>query len=293
MKNLKRVLCAVDIDDADRHVFAYALALARRSGASLLIVHAASPVTALNVGATRRVDFLRKLRVTAEGAGVDVRVTVQRGDVAGVILLHATARHPDLVVLGAGRRRHQGRFGSVAERVVREASCRTLVIPPTADPAASFGSVVCAVDFSPASEAAVHEALRLRKQIDRGLTLLHVVDGPAPEDPSHYPWQATQEYDRGIAADALERLQKLIPPLDRGRVLSRVAVGSPVDEILRTARAVDAELLIIGARRRNRVAGGLFGQTGLLLRRAIYPVLAVPQSAHVRTGQPERGNVAA
>ena len=76
-----RVMCAVAIDDRDRHVFAHALALARRHDAKLLVVHAASPDIAFNRGATERVDFLRTLRLMAEEAGVDVRVTVQQGPV--------------------------------------------------------------------------------------------------------------------------------------------------------------------------------------------------------------------
>lgn len=57
MKRLSRVICAVAIDDRDRHVFAHALALARRNDANLLVLHAASPEIAFNQGATERVDF--------------------------------------------------------------------------------------------------------------------------------------------------------------------------------------------------------------------------------------------
>ena len=127
MKHLKRVLCAVDIDERHRQVFAHALALARRSNASLLIVHAASPVRPLNEGATERVDFLRQLHGAAEATGVDVRVTVQRGDVADVILLHAAARHPDLIdfwLLARNRAASvgacsDGQVSSFVRRVVR------------------------------------------------------------------------------------------------------------------------------------------------------------------------------
>ena len=44
----------------------------------------------------------------AEGAGVDVRVTVQRGPVAEIILLHARARSADLIVLGSRGRGSEG-----------------------------------------------------------------------------------------------------------------------------------------------------------------------------------------
>jgi nucleotide-binding universal stress UspA family protein len=276
LNHLKRVLCAVDIDDADRHVFDHALMLARRADASLLIVHAASPTRPLNEGATERLDFLRRLRAAAEAASVDIRVDVQRGDVAGVILLHAAARQSDLVVIGAGRSGTR-RFRSITERVVREAKCQTLVIPHGTETAASsFDTILCAVDFSAASDAAVQEALRLGRHAERHVVLLHVVDGPGPEDRSHYPWLATHEYDRSRAASALERLQNQTLAADRRRVLARVSVGNPAGEIIGMTQALNAQLLVIGARPRNRIGGRLFGTTGVLVGHASCPVLAVP-----------------
>ena len=286
MKHLKRVLCAVDIDECHRQVFAHALALARRSNASLLIVHAASPVRPLNEGATERVDFLRQLHGAAEAAGVDVRVTVQRGDVADVILLHAGARHPDLIVLGAGRDRSSG-INSIAERVAREATCPTFVVPPIEDlRAATFAKILCAVDLSAASRIGAEEALRLGEHSDRRVTLFHVVEGPTAEDPSHYPWLAIHGYYRGLAATALEQLQDLIPAPARGLVLARVAVGNPAEEILRTARTSKADLLVIGAQPRS-ISRRLFGRTGLLLRQASCPVLAIPGPPHARAEEPD------
>jgi nucleotide-binding universal stress UspA family protein len=88
---LSRVLCAVDIDDASRLAFSHAMALARGADAQLLILHAASPQISFNHRAIERIDFLRQLRSRAEVARIDVRVEVQRGDAAEIILLHARA----------------------------------------------------------------------------------------------------------------------------------------------------------------------------------------------------------
>ena len=66
------------------------------------------PEVAFNHGATERVDFLRKLRALAEAAGVDARVTVQRGPVVEIILLHARAGNADLIVLGTRRKKGAG-----------------------------------------------------------------------------------------------------------------------------------------------------------------------------------------
>ena len=270
-------MCAVAIDDREKHVFAHALALARRNGAKLLVVHAASPEVAFNRGATDRVDFLRNLRSIAEGAGVDVRVTVQQGPVAEIILLHARARQADVIVLGTGRSdRRRGLSGWIAERVLRDAPCPTLVIPQTPHAPALVESILCAVDFSPASQAAVREAVRLSEDGRLPVTLLHVVDGPGSTNHVHEASLATHEFDRGVSADALTELESLIPQLDHGTSATRVAVGRPPAEILRAARNMKTPLIVIGAARRTRAGSRLFGKTGQLIRDARVPILAVP-----------------
>lgn len=275
MRRLCRVLCAVDIDERDRDVFMRALALARSHDAKLLIVHAASPDLPFNQDATERIDFLRQLRSTAEAAGVEVLVTVQRGDAAGVILLHAGARDPDLVVVGAARDQRV-RHGSIAERVLRDAPYPTLVISRNASSEQhAFANVMCAVDFSPASQAAVQEALALAQSGGRRITLVHVVNGPAPGDES-LSWPVVSTHYRDIAATAFRRLQELIPRAQQGTVLARVSIGNPASELLRMTRATDEQLLMIGATPRTWLGRRLFGVTGRLLHGATCPVLAVP-----------------
>jgi nucleotide-binding universal stress UspA family protein len=274
-------MCAVAIEARDRHVFAHALALARRHDAKLLVVHAASADVAFNRDAGERVGFLRTLRMQAEAAGVDVRVTVQRGPVDEIILLHARARQADVIVLGTGRREGR-RSGWIAERVLRDAPCPTLAVPPDSAPPALTESILCAVDFSPASQAAVREAIDLAAYGADPVTLLHVVDGGGSADGPHAARLATHEFNCGLGADALVRLQAWIPHADRGAVAARVAVGRPVTGILRAARAMKAQLIVIGAARRTWIGSRLFGKTGQLLRDAPCPILAVPAAAAVR-----------
>jgi nucleotide-binding universal stress UspA family protein len=263
LKPLSRVLCAVDVDERSNQVFDHALALARRHDATLLIVHAVSPVIAYNRGATERVDLLRRLRLRAEAAGVAVRVDVQQGPADEIILLHAKARHVDRIVIGTSRKEsRRGLSGWIAERVLREAPCPTLVVPASAsDPATFKESVLCAVDFSPASPAVVAEALRLSDD-RRRVTLLHV---------------ANRRDDA-----ALHKLQSLIPPSSHAAVLAQVVVGPPVAEILRAARTMNAELLVIGVGRRSALGSRLFGKTAQLLRDATCPILAVPTAEAAR-----------
>jgi nucleotide-binding universal stress UspA family protein len=182
-------------------------------------------------------------------------------------------------VLGAGHDQ-DGRYlgGSIAERVLRDAPCPTFVVPASPVSETPLGeNILCAVDFSPASDAAVEEAVRLSTEGDGRTTLFHVVDKPGADQYLQYPRLAMHEYHRGLAAVALDNLKNRIPPASgRGVVMARVAVGKPVTQILRAARAMDARLLVIGARSRNRIGRTLFGKTSRLLRDVTCPVLAVP-----------------
>ena len=295
LKRVSQVLCAVAIDERDRQVFAHALTLARRHDAKLLLLHATSPEVTLNRGATERVEFLRQLRALADAAGLEIRVAVQTGPVHEIILLHARARQVDLIVMGTAKdERRRGLSGWIAERVLRDAPCPTLVVPQAPPiPESSNEGILCAVDFSPASHAAVQEAVRLSDGGKRPVTLFHVVDGPGFCGPSIHGWLATHEYRRGLGTNALNKLRFLIPPPQRGAVLARVAIGRPAEAILQAATTMKAQLLVIGAASRTRIGSRLFGTIGQLLRDSPCPVLAVPASAAAQADTDEVTRLAA
>jgi nucleotide-binding universal stress UspA family protein len=161
--------------------------------------------------------------------------------------------------------------------VLRDAPCPTLVVPQGSEPAAlDVETILVAVDFAPASQAAIREAVQLSKSSKQAVTLLHVVDAGGSLLHVHSARLATSEFHRGRGADALAKLRSLIPRGNEGAAVARVAVGRPVTEILRASRDMRAQLIVIGAARRNRIGSRLFGKTGQLLRDAKCPVLAVP-----------------
>ena len=114
-----------------RAAFEQALALARAHDAELTVVHAVPVEKTFAWRANARTALIAKLRERAASAGVTFDVSVQHGDPAGVILLHAGSRRPDLVVLGPHQRRGLDRLrvGSVAERVSLGAAQPVLIVP--------------------------------------------------------------------------------------------------------------------------------------------------------------------
>jgi nucleotide-binding universal stress UspA family protein len=136
MRNLARILCAIDLDKASEPAFNRALRLAVIGDATLFLLHATPANVRFSTRARERLEYLTQLRKRAEKAGVRVRVDEQHGDPAGLIVLHANSRKVDIVVLGSNRRRGWRRFreGSVVERVLRRAAWPVLIVPWDAPP---------------------------------------------------------------------------------------------------------------------------------------------------------------
>ena len=118
---LSRILCAVDFSRPARAAFARALALSREHNAELTVVQAVPVTESFGLRGRARMTHIAALRHAAEAEGVSLRVSVQHGDPAGVIVLHANARAFDLVIVGTHQRVGMGRLreGSVAERVIQ------------------------------------------------------------------------------------------------------------------------------------------------------------------------------
>jgi len=131
MNTLGRILCAIDLEKASERAFERALSLAVVGEAKLFLLHATPANVRFSWRSGERLEYLTQLRERAEAAGVRVRVEEQHGDPAEVIVLHATSRKVDLVVLGSNQRRGWRRFkeGSVGERVLRRAAWPVVIVP--------------------------------------------------------------------------------------------------------------------------------------------------------------------
>ena len=131
MNTLRRILCAIDLEKASDRAFDRALSLAVIGQAKLFILHAVPPKVPFSKRAGERLAYLTELRERAAAAGVKVRVDEQHGDPVRHIVLTANARKVDIVILGSNRRRGWRRFreGSVAERVLRQATWPVLIVP--------------------------------------------------------------------------------------------------------------------------------------------------------------------
>jgi nucleotide-binding universal stress UspA family protein len=302
MREIRRILCALDLSDASVHAAAQAMALAAWCHARITALHVCEPVFAPVPGLPppeQRVpdEELAILRdrvavyfSSVAAAGMPVDVVVDVGQPARGILGCADDTSADVIVMathGASGFEHL-MLGSVAEKVLRKARCGVLTVSPRvpAPSARPFTRILCPVDFSDPSLAAFDVAAALARTASAALTVVHVVEWPWHEPPAPAaqdmpPAQAAAlaEFRRYVETSATMRLEKLtvglaLEPLP---VLSIVHGKSSV-EILRVAERMGADLIVMGVHGRNAIDMALFGSTANhIVRQATCPVLTFRQ----------------
>jgi nucleotide-binding universal stress UspA family protein len=291
---VSRILVGVDHSAPGRSAFDQALALSRTHGAALIAVHAVPAKRPFSWRASQRSALLKSLRAEAKAAGVRFTASVQHGNPAGVILLHAVSRRPDLIVVGTHQRTglERLRAGSVAERVAIRAEQPVLVVPSHVEkPARQFETIVAAVDFSKASDNAVEQAATLAARTRAALTLVHVVPGSLAVSTPDALYPGALEYQRLLVQDAWRRLQESTPEValpDRA-AYARVLTGDPATEIARFSASIHADLVVVGLTRRGAISRAVFGTTAArLLRMTAQPVLIVPEDHSLTLSRRDR-----
>jgi nucleotide-binding universal stress UspA family protein len=146
MINIAKLVCTVDFSSTSRLAFDYAIVVAQKFSAELILLHVFEDVPLLTayaghaeVGELRYAeDSARKeLAAWIAGAGGDglkIRVEISRGTTEDVIIDFCEREKPDLLVMGTHGRRFldAALFGSVTNRVIRRAQCPVLLVrlPP-------------------------------------------------------------------------------------------------------------------------------------------------------------------
>lgn len=139
----KTIVFPTDFSTASDAALVHAAALARQSGARLLIVHVEEPPLAYGGGelyyglpepsSERILKMLEDVRPADPAVPFTHRLTM--GDPAAEIVRVAGDEHAEMIVLGTHGRTGITRLlmGSVAESIVRHAPCPVLVYRETAE----------------------------------------------------------------------------------------------------------------------------------------------------------------
>ena len=282
---LKTIVFATDFEVLANRALPFAVMLANHYGSKLYVAHVI-PHEAYAFAHPDSLDrVLREMRDYAgyslsqitgplKHRGTICEPLLTEGNVAEKLEQWVRRYDADLIVLGTRSRAGVGKMllGSVAEQIVRDASCPVLTAGPhvCTDPSAGIHTILCAVDFSPQSLRAVKFAISLACDYGAHITLMHVVEGILQEDP------------RLAIRVTEDRLRALVPHdteiQHEPEVLAEV--GPVAERIANVASELSADLVIMGAR-----GVGAFAQTashfGSIVHKtishAMCPVLTIPE----------------
>jgi nucleotide-binding universal stress UspA family protein len=146
-------------------------------------------------------------------------------------------------------------------------------------------SIVCGVDGSPDSHAALQRADRLARQLNLRLVVAHVAE------PAYVPYAAAAPFGGTAGRHALmeevesqhevaERLLEQVVAAAGADADRRAAVGVPAERLAEIADEVDAELIVVGSRGRGAFKAAFLGSvSNALVGVARCPVLIVPPGA--------------
>jgi len=288
---IQQILCAVDFSDPSTEALRYAIAIARRVGARLHVVHAWQiPVAAFTDGAavlavdqtddlrTELERAMRELIATHGASDVPTETHLVMGDAAGLVVGEASRLGCDTIVIATHGRTGLPRMllGSVAERVVRTAPGRVLVVPRRDPGQPSFADrplqdIVCAVDFSKHSEEALRQAIPIAEAAKARVHVVHVWDSrtffrPGDDAARAAAHRAAQDLEAEVQRHSGRKVE--LVPVVRG--------GISYVEIVALAREVDAGLVVIGTEGKTGLSRLLLGSVAeRVVRSSPVPVLAV------------------
>jgi nucleotide-binding universal stress UspA family protein len=302
MLPVKRILCPVDFSEPSRAAFERAIGIGRQRRAEVIALHVwppypdvapSQPASQTGTGAAqemgRREVMTRELErfLDVPRPGVMVACDVcEAPDPGWEIAAHADRLSVDLIVMGTHGRRGFRRllFGSVAEKVLRLAHAPVLTIPTSVLQAvpvggAPFRRILCAIDFSECSLAALRRAVALAEHPDVRLTALHVVELLVPPyNPVMGPPVDLAGFQLMFERAGRSQLQHAITEAMRQacHIEEMIATGKPHLEIVRVAQEQQSDLIVLGIHGRGPIERLMFGSTAeAVVRRATCPVLTV------------------
>ena len=273
MKEIRTILCPVDLSAFSRRELELAVELARTFGSRLVVQHNL-PVTGFGMakewewrkahpdagddGAAE--TRLREL-VAHVPADVPVEILLSTGPLAIGVARLAEELPADLVLLGChGCSSEQ--HASLTEDLLGRCNAPILALRETDEATWSLHlggermrplRLLVPTDFSPGGLEAVRYAYGLAELLPAEVHLLHALGGsPSPIRTSD-PVGPAVAYRETAKAEAEARLEELVPRAMRQRVVRHLKFGTADDAILRVAEEVDPDVIVMGEHARDLV----------------------------------------
>ena len=298
MQGVSKILVPYDFSPLSQKALGSALLLARLVKAELHVVHvevihgvpitespmAPAPAEALRARIEQDNTYINDLY-----KDVVIYYAVGRGVAPGPIIIDYQQSHQiDLIIIGTHGRHGLKRvfLGSVAEEIVRYATCEVLTITGGKSSFLEFDRlerILVPIDFSGHSAQALSLAREVAALSEAKLNLVHVVHFPSISTVTDAAVFSIVDYDADVETKAFEHLRAFYARVvgENEAVIYTVMQGPPADEIARHAAASNCDLIVIGTHGLTGLDRFLMGSVASkIIRRADCPVLVVHSAVH-------------
>lgn len=277
----RRILFPVDFSEPSVAMAPLVAALAKHFHAGLTLLHVL-PANALD---EHRIQAQEDLSAFAwpNFAGMPTCQAIVEGDPAEAILNYARDQQVDLIIMPTRGYGPFRRFllGSVAERVLRDATCPVWTDMHhdmrrelrTSEERGAEGdlhvkNVVCAVDLSDGSRSALRWAADFASDMSAKLTIVHAVARAMPTPELPVDWTPQMEE---AALEEIEKLQKS----EGTHAEARVVTGEVAHALHDAVEDVHGDLLVIGRGPEESVWARMMDHGYPIVRNAPCPVVSV------------------
>lgn len=225
--------------------------------------------------------YLKAIQASGRLKDVSTRFMTLDGEPASTIVDLAADDNYDLIVMTTNGERGVTRwvFGSVTERVLRNATCPVLVLREDRP----IKRILVPLDGSKLAEASIAPALEVAKRLGAAITLLRVDDSLSRLDDASIA--SLDQMEPGLSdlmrvsyarrgEEYLTTVRNRLDTTVRVNILSRV--GKPVDTILDTIDAEACDLIVMSTHGRSGLQRWVYGSvTEKVLHSAEIPMLIV------------------
>lgn len=259
----ENILLATDFSASSQTALLYALSMAQRYKARVVLAHVVNPQSAKLIGqeaVKRAVDDawraanaeITNQLIAGRLSGIENQVVVEQGEVWAELSKLIDRFNIDLLVTGTRGRTGVWKIllGSTAERIFRSSPVPVLTIGPHAagsmPPAEGLKRILYSTGFAAQSLYASRYAFSIAHQQQAHLALLHV----ATSVPDNEQWKRAE-----LERDSKQRLLGLVPPDMPSQPDVFVDFGTPAEAILKTAEHWKPDLIVLGLRRLEEASG--------------------------------------
>ncbi len=203
-------------------------------------------------------------------------------EVLGELARDVTA---DVIVVGQhGERKGGGSWlGTTADRLVRNAAVPVLIMAKPRP--GRVRKLLVPVEDASITPSLLATASKLAQHFGADITLLHVLSNAVYSHIASMSYAhagtdaaAEQEIRDELARDGVRWLNELVAAgMVGANVAAAVSYGKPAEVIAETAKAIDADMIVLGRRGSSALAAALLGSTLTgVLHEGPCPVLVVP-----------------